>query len=174
MRNLLPRFIVAIAGLAFSCVVASQPGRFGGGRGFLGGQGQQGAGNSQPDPATQREDLFAGTWTLEFELAFDSLNPRDTGDTVTVRADVTVIGLEVTGRFRRPAEGEFSCTAFDGSARCESGRMLIVWPGERDRQAADFEFVIDSPDGRGARGQANMINVDNSSMRQFTVHMTKR
>jgi len=173
MTPMLPRALVALAGLTFAGTVAGQPGGF----------GDQSEDDSDDGTLIQRfrETTIEGTWTLEFEVAFDSREVETDSDSrrsdddeenVTLRADVTTFGTQVTGRFRNPANGEFSCTLLEGSPRCEQGRLLVAWPGENQRRSAEFEFVVDSIDRKRARGEARMFY--NGSVVMYTVRMAKR
>ena len=166
MMNRTCRSLLVIFGLAFSTAVYSQQGGFGGNDEF--GQGIFGS-----DTGSQRETSLEGAWVIEFELEYDSDNPREIGERITVRADVTVLGTEVNGRFRRPAQGNFSCTAYEGSDHCDSGRLFIVWPDQDDRESASFEFVVDGIDGRRAQGEASFAS-ETGGVRLYSVNMRKR
>ena len=163
MTSLTRQLLLVVLGLAFSCAVYSQPGEFGGG--IFGSQ-----------TGSQRETSVEGTWTIEFELEFNSDfdSPIAIGERVTVRADVTVLGIEVNGRFRRPAAGNFTCTIYEGSDHCEGGRLLIVWPDQDIQEAATFEFVVDGIDGRRAKGEASFRTGAPGGIRRYSVNMRKR
>ena len=164
------RLSIMLLGLAF---VSSAFGQFGGGgRGGPGGGANNGAFGSNNGP--QLETSLAGSWMMEFEIAFDSGNPEASGASTTIRADVTVTGIEVNGRFRHPAQGEFTCTVYEGSPLCEAGRMLIVWPDQDLQESAAFEFVVDQFDGRRAKGEATFTTGNTAAVRVFTVRMRKR
>lgn len=164
MKSLTNRVLLVLLGLAFSCAVFSQPGGFGGGRG---------GGTSGSNTGVPRETSVEGTWVMEFELKFHSEDPRAVGERVTLRTDVTVTGTEVTGRFRRPADGNFTCTILEGSDRCDSGRLVVIWPGKPLQEAGSIEFVVDQIDGRRAQGEAT-FNTQSGAIRQYTVNMRKR
>jgi hypothetical protein len=168
MTKLTRSLLLVVLGLVLAGAAHAQ---FGGGRG---GAQAPGGGNAGSRGGRQPEESLDGSWFLEFELEFDSNNPQNSGERISIRADVTVTGVEVNARFRRPAEGEFSCTVYEGSDRCESGRLLIVWPDTDFRESASFEFVVDRIDGRRAKGEANFVNSGTGAVRLYSVEMRKR
>jgi len=171
MSHLLPRTILALSGLTCACIVSAQ---------FPGSQDEE-----ETSGGSDRfsDETLEGSWSMEFEVVFDarraeaeaageSNDAEEEDEAVTLRADVTVFGQQVSGRFRNPAVGEFSCTMYEGSARCEQGRMVIVWPDSNRQEVAEFAFTVDSIDRRRARGEARMF--DQGMLRMYDVHMRKR
>jgi hypothetical protein len=162
MTRLIARSLLLLSALVIPYAVYSQ----GGGGGDSSGS-QSGS--------IQAETSLAGTWTMEFELEFDSVRPEAAdGSRVSVRADVTVVGANISGRFRRPATGEFDCTVIEGSDRCERGRILIAWPGQTRQDVGTFEFLLDPSDGRRAKGESQFTDSRDGAVRLYSVNMNKR
>lgn len=177
MQHLVPRAFLALSGLTCACIASAQFGGFGGDR------------SEDENNGSDRfsDETLDGSWTMEFELVFDAARagaaaPFDAGaessdaiaedETVTVRADVSLMATQVTGRFRNPAVGEFSCTMYEGSARCENGRMVILWPDADYQEVMEFAFTVNSVDRRQARGEAHFFN--HGMLVMYDVHMKKR
>ena len=174
MPHLVPRFFLALSGLTCAAIVAAQ---------FDDGAADE-ASRLRSGVDRFNEATLDGSWTMEFELVFDAGKTEEEAEaestsapaiednTVSLRADIEVRGTQVSGRFRNPAVGEFSCTMYEGSARCENGRLVIVWPDSDRQEVADFAFTVESVDRRRARGEARMF--DQGMLVMYDVRMSKR
>jgi len=173
--------LLVIVRLIFSsAALAHGGGGFGGGSGGFGGGGGGGfggggggfGGGGGGGQQEQAEEPVEGDWALEFRLEFDSAVEGGSRDRQRVRADVKVIGQEVTGQLRGDGTGQFRCTMLDGSDRCENGELRITWKGAESQEIATFEFEIDRIDGgRTANGEAS---VTAGVVRQYKISMRKR
>jgi hypothetical protein len=170
---------LVVVSLALSSAAFGQGGGFSGsfgaggfGGGFGGGAG--GGGNSggreqdePPDPAT----AIPGEWQIEFRIERDSADSRARGRWISVTADLTVSGTQVTGRIRdRDAEGDFECS-ISPVGRCEQGRLRFTTDTE-DWQ--DFGFVLDDRDSDRAEGWATFVDSASGQMRDYELIMRKR